>query len=174
MPTEHNSEVMRELLTSCAFELFADYGVVLEPATAPASPSEMVAVIGFTSDEMRGTLAISARVDFFARTNVISSDPNEEQIRDWAGELGNQLMGRIKNRLLAYNLVLAMGTPMVIIGMSMDLGPRRTGIVNRLAWSSTQGEVQAWLEASHEAGLWLERSADADDAIQAEGDLLFF
>ncbi|MBL8618220.1 MAG: chemotaxis protein CheX [Deltaproteobacteria bacterium] len=174
MPTEHNSEVMRELLTSCALELFADYGVVLEPAKAPVSPSEMVAVVGFTSDEMRGTLAISAQLDFFSRTNVISSEPTEEQIRDWAGELGNQLMGRVKNRLLAYNLVLAMGTPMVIIGMSMHLGQRRTGIVNRLAWTSSQGDIEAWLEASHEAGLWLERSAAAEDAIQAEGDLLFF
>lgn len=174
MPTEHNAEVMRELLTSCALELFADYDVALAPATPPMSPSELVAVIGFTSDEMRGTLAISAQVDFFARTNVISVDPTEEQIRDWAGELGNQLMGRLKNRLLAYNLVLAMGTPMVIIGVSMDLGQRRTGIVNRLAWTSSPGEIEVWLEASHEAGLWLERSAAADESIQSEGDLLFF
>lgn len=174
MPTDHNTEVISTLLTSCATELFADYGVTLEAAEPPHHHSEMVAVIGFTSDELRGSLAISAKVEFFAATNVISEAPTDEQVRDWAGELANQLMGRLKNRLLGYDLVLAMGTPMVITGLSMELGQRRAGIVNRLAWNSPKGACEAWFEASCEAGLVLTPSATADMVTQAEGDLLFF
>lgn len=174
MSQTHNAAVISELLAACMVDLLADYGVDLAPVDPPLAPSEMVSVVGFTSNEMRGNLAIAATYDFFAGTNVISTQPTDEQVRDWAGELSNQLLGRIKNKLLAYDLVLSMGTPMVITGLRMDVGKRRTGIAERLAFGSGKGGIETWFEATVEAGFELEKNESAVEASQSEGDLLFF
>jgi chemotaxis protein CheX len=174
MSQTQNEAVISELLAGCIVDLLADYGVDASPVVPPVSPSEMVSVVGFTSGEMRGNLAIAATYDFFESTNVISAQPTEEQVRDWAGELSNQLLGRIKNRLLAYDLVLAMGTPMVITGLRMDVGKRRTGIAERQAYLSSKGSIEAWFEATVESGFVLEKNESAVDLSQSEGDLLFF
>ena len=174
MPLDHNESVISELLSQCLVDLLADYGVEAAPIDLSNPATEMVSVVGFTSDEMRGNLAVAASYEFFAVTNIIAASPTEEQVRDWAGELSNQLLGRIKNRLLAYDLVLSMGTPMVITGLRMDVGKRRGGIAQRHSFTSAKGSIEAWFEATVEAGFSLEKNEAAVDVSQSEGDLLFF
>jgi len=44
---------------------------------------------------------------------ALAMQPTDVQITyfDWAGELANQFLGRLKNKLLGYGVRLAMGTP---------------------------------------------------------------
>jgi len=46
--------------------------------------------------------------------------PSEIDISDWMGELGNQLLGRLKNRLIGFGVVIDLGTPAVLYGVEIQ------------------------------------------------------
>ena len=175
--SEENMAVLEELIRVHAPALFGDYGTTLDFAglsVALAQPVEIAAVIGFTSDVLRGSMAIAATPAVFSKTNVITASPSEEQDRDWAGELANQLLGRIKNRLLSYGAVVSMGTPMVISGGGLRFRGRRTGGRERYAFTCEHGIVEVWMEVSFEPGFTLQYFESPESDVQSEGDLLFF
>ncbi len=126
------------LVETAARALFASHGVPLGERSAdfgdgpdgvsPASPGcghdpsdhDIAACIGFTGAEIRGAISLTTRRDLIARTwpaELRGEEPSERQLGDWAGELVNQLLGRIKNALAAHQLPLEQSTPTVVTGL---------------------------------------------------------
>jgi len=97
-----------------------------------------------------------------------------EILQDWGGELANQLLGRLKSRLLAHGVTILLGTPTTVSGL--DLRVR-----------SLPGELHfapSWLRAGAD---WLVVRLDAvatgevtlsnspePAAAAKEGDILLF
>jgi hypothetical protein len=68
---------------------------------------------------LRGKLVIIARPEFFRSTyprDISAGEVSNPALADWASEVANQLLGRIKNRLSAHAVNFALGTPAVIGG----------------------------------------------------------
>merc|ERR1712146_853533 len=40
---------------------------------------------------------------------------------DWIGELANQLLGRLKNKLLSWNVEVALSTPVLVHGAQLSI-----------------------------------------------------
>lgn len=108
-----------ELAREACIDLFATYGVDVEVAAAGESPdaSWRCGLLGFSGDRARGSIVLVASPAILAGSSPLS-DPH----RDWVGELANQLVGRLKNHLLRYDVEISLGTPTVLGGHTVTPG----------------------------------------------------
>jgi hypothetical protein len=168
-----DADVIGGLAHKATLALFSGYGVDLTPSDGGAPDSGLVAVIGFTSSELRGSMALLLSDELVRATHTIHAHPTEAERRDWAGELANQLLGRVKNLLIAWGPVVSMSTPMVVAGHTLSLGGRFLS-TRTSCWSSAAGGVQVTLEMEGAPSLQL--SAPLEDApeVEEEGACLLF
>lgn len=167
---EERSEVTRQLQTlaaTAAAELLKAYGVHATPTTEGWVHNDELlysGVMGFVGENLRGTCLLAARA-----TTVLAAAPPDARPRDWVGELANQLVGRLKSKLLARNASIAMTTPVVLSGVRIEPLPRTS--IEPAVFDTTTGRVLIWLEVEVDRGFRL----DTERPIPAtEGDLLVF
>ena len=77
-------------------------------------------------------------------------------MRDWVGELTNQLVGRLKSKLLARGIEIALTTPIVLSGVRLKPLPR--GRLEPAVMHAKSGPILIWTEVE----------SDADFAFGAE------
>jgi hypothetical protein len=162
------TDVVKELTATSCTELFADYGVVLQRGDYDWSHSDQTvvsSVMGFVGDNIRGTCLLAAEPK-----PLEASCPSGGRPRDWIGELTNQLVGRIKMKLLTYRLEVALTTPIVLQGIRLQPLPRNPSEPN--IFSSDSGLVLAWVEVEIEDTYSLPVPGPA--AVGETGGLLFF
>jgi len=161
------------LVESCV-KLFGAYDVSLEQAANSFTDTDsqiasLAGVIGFTGDDVRGTIVLSIGEDLV----VSASDPSVDR-RDWVAELANQLLGRFKNQLLAYGVDLSMSTPITIRGLQLELAaPGKDGTWH-YDFESTDGAVRVWFDTETDEGFEVSAQRDEEAACHEEGALLFF
>lgn len=135
------------LLTNMAaeawIELMADYGVVLSMAAggweSHAEDVKLFGVIGFGGKGVRATCLIGAE-----RGLVDASCRARGRSRDWIAELANQLVGRMKMKLLGHGVSVTMTTPLALSGVRVTPLPRFGE--DPVAFASAQGAALLWLE----------------------------
>jgi hypothetical protein len=95
-------------------ELFHSQGVAVAPLGnrvegEPMPPRDLVGVVVFSGPKATGTLTLSLQEPIYA----LFAPPvvGNHAIHDALRELTNQLIGRIKNRLLQFQVVLRIGIP---------------------------------------------------------------
>lgn len=159
---------LREMLTAKALELFADYGVtcvVVEDATA--SEQRLCGILGFTGDQLCGSVVISA-----TDTAVASSNPLKDgATRGWMAELTNQLVGRFKNSLYRAGAEVAMSIPVVLQATAVTPMPQSQ--VQPVELRVGDGALSIWLEIEARPGLVLAEPG-AESEMAAEGEALMF
>lgn len=167
------SSKISELAAVACSELFRAHGVELERlegADEAASPSDAPAlsgVIGFVGSRLRGTCLLVSGVG-----PVQASCPDGGRPRDWVGELTNQLVGRLKAKLIARGVEVFVTTPIVMTGTSIRPVPR--GPLCPTKFSSSEGFVFVWVEAEAGSDLVLGASDFAQPSATIEGDILIF
>ena len=136
------TEQLQALAASAAKELLEAYTV---PATLVAGPwveTEEVlftGVMGFVGEHIRGTCLIAAPM-----VTVVASAPENARPRDWVGELANQLVGRLKSKLLSRGITIAVTTPIVLSGVRLQPLPRGSALPT--TFETPSGRVLVWLE----------------------------
>ena len=128
---------------------------------------ELTGVVGLSDTEISGSVTLStcqATACRMAETSPFAS-------ADWLGELCNQLAGRLKNKLLAYDLSPSLSTPAVICGKHLRLNSlaRHTYIFKI---ESELGVIESQLLLDTVEGLELTLNPEAISAI--EGSLQLF
>jgi len=156
------------LAAGACVELFDAYGV---PLTASAgnwrdSPEQLISgVMGFVGSRVRGTCLLAA-----SPAAVQATCPPEGRMRDWVGELSNQLVGRLKKKLLSRGVEVALTTPIVLTGVRLQPLPR--GHVEPCGFESPHGVVLVWVEVEASPSLSMESEQAA--APESDVDLLLF
>lgn len=165
-----SSEVMEPLrdivLESCR-AMFAHYGVELSSCgDKPAQTGELEScgIIGFTSEQLRGTLVVAATSEPLARSKQAG-----ESSRAWIAELSNQLLGRVKNRLLRLGIDIRSSTPLAMSGKHLQVVDH--GDLSPAAFIGAGGHVLLWVDL--ELGPEWPKSAEDTD-VADEGELLLF
>lgn len=149
-------------------ELFESYGVSIAHTSEPLSERfGCCGVIGFTSDNLRGSIIIAASNEILQRSYPIPGAPPQ---CDWLGELANQMLGRLKHKLLSHGVEIALATPIVLQGY--EIQPLFGGAHFCEHFSSGAGAVRLWLDLDAEPGFALCEEMATSNA--AEGDLLLF
>jgi CheY-specific phosphatase CheX len=160
------TRVIQGLASSAAVELMQAYGVPLTPATGWADTDEAMfcGVMGFVGDSVRGSCLLAAPIGALA-----AAAPAGAAARDWVGELANQLVGRLKAKLLQRGASIALSTPVALCGVKVSPLPRTE--VEPVVFESPVGTLLVWLEVEVEVGFQL----GEERFLQAtEGELLVF
>jgi hypothetical protein len=149
-------------------ELFSTYGIELariEQEVRPPISFVTCGVIGFSGPVVRGALVVALTGGLAEKTNPVGVSGN---LRDWVGELANQLLGRIKLALLDHGVDIYLNLPAVLKGEHLAPIPRR--IVQPMAFAASEGVVGVWLEIEDRDGAPGE-PAGADRARSGEAIL---
>jgi chemotaxis protein CheX len=111
------------LLDSARDMLSADgrsWEVAGDADPAAAQRAMFVASIGLSGPgALRGSLVLIAAPEFFGSVyppEIATRQLSNEKVADWASELANQLLGRIKNRLSSRGLDFSLSIPTVVRG----------------------------------------------------------
>lgn len=78
--------------------------------------SIMVSIMRFQSEAMKGTAVLGCDLGFLERSCPAFEGDHEERdlfLQDWIGELSNLVLGRLKNKLLPFGIVLKLNPPSV-------------------------------------------------------------
>jgi hypothetical protein len=146
-----NARIAGLAVESCV-ALWRDYAIELTPSSYnPDESSEdpmLFGAIGFVGESLRATCLLGAH-----RRLLQASGRAENQPRDWIAELSNQLMGRIKMRLLGCGVTVKLTTPLALSGIRLRPLPRLGQ--SPLGFSSAFGPVVVWLELESERGFVL-------------------
>ncbi len=160
------TRAIQALAGAACVELMQAYGVELRPAGGWAESEDLLfsGVMGFVGDSVRGTCLLAA-----PQAAVEAAAPRAAGARDWVGELANQLVGRLKAKLMARGATIALSTPVVLRGVRLSPLPRTD--VDPVVFDSAAGKVLVWLEVEIEDDFELGQ----ERALQAtEGELLVF
>ena len=133
-------------------------------------------LIGFGGDLLRGGLVL-----YLAEELVTKSRPEtgtgpqavEAALRDWTAELANQLLGRVKNILLRYNVKVALGVPTAVSGQGYTLTSIGDNHPRMLRFHTEHGALNILVNLEYSPELKFEEHEDGDDAAE-EGDLMLF
>lgn len=157
------------LAANACIELFGAYGVELSPAGNRWELSDdpvLSGVMGFVGARLRGTCLLAS-----AAGPLAAACPEGGRVRDWIGELTNQLVGRLKTKLLARGIEVALTTPIILSGARLQPVPR--GALLPTVLSSNSGLVLVWIEAEA-AGAVEFGSEHPQHPSSGEGDILLF
>jgi CheY-specific phosphatase CheX len=168
METADAIKLVDEIALEACANLFQAYGVPLEtvPAAGATAPT-LSAVIGFSGPGIRGTCILAASEVPITMSNPIGGSP-----RAWIAELSNQLVGRIKNKLLAHGAEVYVTTPVVLRGELLAAVDAKNILPPR-AFASKDGHVFVWIELETDPTLVLSLTP-RDAAAAEEGDALMF
>lgn len=165
-----NQDVVDSLAVRGTEELFAAYGVDLARQDRPVVDANdevaFAGVIGFTGPSMRGTLVLAPTRSLLARSHLGSPCA----LRDWVGELANQLIGRVKNQLRLYAVEIYVTTPAVVKGQCLAPVPR--GDATGYCFHGSPGAVSVWLDVEIADGIALVKK-DIQTG-PTEGDTIIF
>jgi CheY-specific phosphatase CheX len=167
------------LFTSLAFEaglsLFRAYDVSIEPADLDAYRKNpdltLVSVIGFAGREVSGTLVLGTTAE-----PLEISKPDAASPRDWIAELANQLLGRIKNKVLRCGIEFYAMPPAVVSGSHLAPVTSSSSSSDFRPWvfSTPGGIVCLWIELTTVGGELHPDSQLIESEIPGEGDVLLF
>jgi len=165
------ADTLNNLLFTSTLGLFKAYGVqrAEDPAGAKETASTLAAVVGFTGAAISGAVVLVVDSALLRSSTPIP----ETTERDWLAELSNQLLGRLKNRLLAYEVEVAALTPTVLGSVRIvPNGPRnqRQGIT--MAAEGKRATV--WIDYQVKDAQRLDKLARGDAEVGREGDLVLF
>ena len=170
-----NRDIIDTIVTSCARELFALHDTELTIAAQVHEPHDYVIVIGFYGEAMRGALGLGIDRRIVVRMLEQYSEATKFPVSadDFVAETANQLLGRVKNRLLGYGVDFGIALPMVLRGIEVHLA-KSTAEIWPYRFASSEGAVTVWFDARIEPGVLLELSEGPHDTIACEGEVTMF
>jgi hypothetical protein len=158
------------LAGAACVELFDAYGVRLVDAPGGSWEHSDEAVLsgsmGFVGPRLRGTCLLAS-----SEGPLIASCPAGGRPKDWIGELTNQLVGRLKTKLLARGVEVFLSTPIVLTGARIRPVPR--GLLTPTVLACAEGHVLVWLEAESGQDLTLVSEHPSPNP-GSEGDIFIF
>lgn len=172
MPNSKN-RCVDDLVFESSKQLFSAYGLEVHARSAAEFPTAgelaLCAVMGFGGKQLRGALVLAATREPLEKTNPGDSTSQ----RDWIGELANQLMGRVKNRLLGLGVEILLATPACLSGDNLSLTPTRLRAPH--VFAAGTGVVCVWLDCEHADDFDLPPGPPAEPgAAIAEGEAVLF
>jgi len=140
------------LIQICTVELFQSLGVAAAPLAVnrrggdPQNPNDLVGVVTFSGNGAGGRITLSIADPVYGQfpTPIVGSHAMRDAIR----ELTNQLVGRIKNRLMQFQVMLRIGLPSAMSTQAMvQQRPSSTAVVSYV-FRTLRGELRVTFEGS--------------------------
>ncbi len=177
-PHRIDPAALRESLSAVVVDFFEAYGVscvvpTTEETSAEPSCAELGSIAALRGKAVQGGLAFVAPLELVAHVHPAPHDAGTDRhLRDWCGEMANQILGRLKNKLVAKGVDFEVGTPVCFTGRSIRLvfPPDAEGV--SLAFVAGSWPVRVHLDFSLQPGAISPPTARV--RIVAEGEVLLF
>lgn len=169
--------VLGNALRDGCIELMTNYGLsaILQASdeTGALETGAAFATVDFQGHDIRGTIGLTLTPSVLDQTYRaalgVNVRPGSLEASDWACELVNQLMGRVKNKLRTYSVPFTVNTPRV--HLVEPIGDAHGTIRNRFVCD--HGGFAGYLEVMLSPGFSLQRRASETPLVD-EGELVFF
>lgn len=165
-------------LSSSAVELFASHGVSVHEVEFrhQGIDEPFASTIGFTAERILGVLVLTASRELAEASlpeNLRAPRVADEIVADWAGELSNQFLGRLKNRFYAAGVEIALSTPTVFAGKELRHFAHPSPLYRSLFF---EGPGSLLVEFQADYGEDFELGEAGSEPVEAppEGEALFF
>jgi hypothetical protein len=175
------TETVIDVYLQASIELFSAYGLstrLQRQEDAPnAQRSSYVSVLGATGEGIRFSSTLNAGADLLVRLHPSGArDVARRDLEDWCRELNNQLVGRVKNKLLRLDCQVTAGLPVLITGSGIDTVMAPEQEYRQYFFAGEHGSLVLTLALVLAPDLELkEVPASADDeAIRLEGEHALF
>jgi hypothetical protein len=165
------------ILQSSTVELFHSQGVAVAPLRPVALGNQQrfydwVGVIHFEAANLSGVLTVSTPMAVWSsREGSADQRQDAESLADWHRELANQLIGRVKNRLLKFQLVLRPRLPSALSGAALELHRKRSAAEVLYRFRALRGDVLVVVDAPLERAIL---AYTGDLQVAREGDVIQF
>jgi len=166
--------ILDTLLQGSTVDLFHSFGVAVAPvdrsrARDAALFYDLTAIVSFMAKGFSGALTVRVATSVF---DAVTQDPARRfSGRDWVRELANQLLGRLKNRLTQFGLVLQTGLPALATQETVELQRQRSATYREYRFRTLRGEVVVTLGGDIDFSIFA-YTGGADGAN--EGDIILF
>ena len=162
-------DILNDIVPNSVMTLLESSGVNVTQHENDDSHYEQVAVIGFSGDGLGGALGLAVS---HALMKIAQGMATDKMADDWLGELTNQLLGRLKNGLLAYGVSYTLALPMVLHGLNIQIRNESKQVYK---FQCAQGEAQAciWVDANWDVDLEM-GLVDENQHAKSEGATVMF
>lgn len=169
MTEETQAEILRDVLATAASLVFRDEA---PRAGGDSESMQFVAVIGFTGQQVRGSLVVGAsrRQALELIGDTLARVPTDSDMADWVGEMANLTLGRVKFLLCKHGLDLQITTPVLLRGMGLVWRERTAGC-HSVSLHEGSVQVHAWFDV-RATEPW-QAPAPEDEALDS-GDFVLF
>lgn len=133
----------------------------------------VLGAVGFYGEQLCGNLAISAPMNLVQRTFPLQTQQLDDWL-DWMGEVANQLLGRLKNQLIPYGVVLESGLPITASGVDLVTHLSGGDITHALQFAYAGERIYLQIDGKSTPGLVLRASPSLSKAPVVEGEMLLF
>lgn len=168
-----NNRPIDDLVAECCADLLSSYRLDASTRSRDDFPAvealALFGVMGFGGKQMRGSLVLAATREPLEVTNPggVTSQ------RDWICELANQLLGRVKNRLLASGVEIMLAIPAGLTGDNLCFIPSKLRAPQ--VFAAAKGYVCVWIDCEFAEGFELPASIlDAAGTAAPEGETILF
>jgi CheY-specific phosphatase CheX len=158
-----------------AVELFRTRSIDLQPDAEHDSAVEYAAVIGFSAEKVRGMVGIG--VDPATLSGLVAADTQavpEVNSEDWLAESANQLVGRLKNKLMGHGMTVSLALPTVLSGVRLQFLSQEATSLCTHKFKSPAGTVYVWLDVRIDADRVLTPTHDPGMQGTPEGAVVLF
>ncbi|MDP3157439.1 MAG: chemotaxis protein CheX [Archangium sp.] len=160
--------LIRPLASAACIELFESYGISMSQSTQRSvKPSGylLCGAMGFVGPQLKGSILFAGTQEPLRQV----AGPNP--LRDWVAELTNQMVGRLKTKLLRVGVEIYLTTPVVLRGE--HIVPLPDNCPEPLFFADEQGSTLCvWLDLEPAPGLEFAHTPNAD--ALGEGEELMF
>jgi hypothetical protein len=175
-------QILNELYVQACRALLSAYGLTVNIQEQGAGSSgrnkaSYVSVLGASGEGIR--LSSMLKID---RDLVISMYPlgaanvTQPDLEDWCLELNNQLVGRVKNKLLGYGRVVLVGLPVLLTGTDVSAVIAPNSEVHQYTIESANGQVILTLATliARDVELHEMEPSTNDEVVLVEGAVALF
>jgi hypothetical protein len=164
------------ILQSSTVELFHSQGVAVAPLRPCALGDqrrfyEWVGLIHFEAKNLSGVLTVSTPMAVWSSREAAAGTADSETIADWNREMANQLMGRIKNRLLKFQLTINPRLPSALSGAALELHRKRSATEILYRFRALRGDVLVVVDAPLDRAIL---AYSGGMQVASEGELILF
>lgn len=173
--TPHDGRaLLSTMIQGSTVDLFQSWGIAVAPLAPARGDTDhlkaraLMALIPFTAPSMQGALGLLVPKDVFELVKQDTGRPFAGF--DWVQENANQLLGRLKSKLLSFQVALSIGLPQLLTEPTLQ-GLTSKGLLGAYRFRTLRGEVGVTLSGRVDYAR-LEYSGLSAGAT--EGDVIVF
>lgn len=136
---------INELYAEASRELLETYGLSDKPYAEPPKDASLCSVLSANGDGIKLVSVLQPEMRLLTNLYPGASDSlSREEIEDWCGEVNNQLVGRLKNKLLDRGCEVMLGLPSLVVGKELSAARPRDAITEQLHFGTDGGSLWAY------------------------------